>query len=76
MKGMIQRLNVKVEHFEEILKEMREEQSKMFSMLTNHIMLQQSHGGGSSMKTDSFEDNGATEDGAMGGPNGNNYYKY
>jgi hypothetical protein len=55
MKTMVTRLTFKMDNFETILTEMRNEQAKMFEMLSNHIMLQQS--GSSDMKTDSFENN-------------------
>jgi hypothetical protein len=40
MKTMVTRLTFKMDNFETILTEMRNEQAKMFEMLSNHIMLQ------------------------------------
>lgn len=55
MKTMVTRLTFKMDNFETILTEMRNEQAKMFEMLSNHIMLQKTQY--SEMKTDSFEQN-------------------
>ena len=40
MKTMISRLNFKMDSVETMLTEMRDEQGRMYEMLSNHIMLQ------------------------------------
>lgn len=40
MKTMISRLNFKMDSVENMLTEMRDEQGRMYEMLSNHIMLQ------------------------------------
>ena len=55
IKTMVTTLTLKMGNFETILTEMRNEQAKMFEMISNHLIHQQS--GSSDMKTESFENN-------------------
>ena len=55
IKTMVTTLTLKMGNFETILTEMRNEQAKMFEMISNNLIHQQS--GSSDMKTESFENN-------------------
>ena len=55
IKTMVTTLTLKMGNFETILTEMRNEQAKMFEMISNHLIHQ--HSGSSDMKTESFENN-------------------
>jgi hypothetical protein len=53
IKTMVSTVTFKMGNFEAILTEMRNDQAKMFEMISNHIKNQQSDS--SDMKTESFE---------------------
>ena len=55
IKTMVSTVTFKMGNFEAILTEMRNDQAKMFEMISNHIKNQQSDS--SDMKTESFENN-------------------
>ena len=55
IKTMVSTVTFKMGNFEAILTEMRNDQAKMFEMISNHIKHQQSDS--SDMKTESFENN-------------------
>ena len=55
IKTMVSTVTFKMGNFEAILTEMRNDQAKMFEMISNHIKNQQSDS--SDMKTESFEKN-------------------
>jgi hypothetical protein len=55
IKTMVSTVTFKMGNFDAILTEMRNNQAKMFEMISNHIKSQQSDS--SDMKTESFEKN-------------------